>query len=292
MNILKFDDIKNKKGFELKDFIFKNEAITENLEEVLIARAEFEKISINKKSINNSTLKQTKFINCYMRNASFHNVDFTGSKFINCNLEKANFRMCTLNYVEFSKCKINLDEILESLPSQTNLRISILKQLLINQTEMADSKSCYRLLIMIAEEERKDFKNKFTKQTSYYKDLSVLDRISAFKKYVIHSLNYFIWGYGLRVDKLIRFAILNILLFTSIFTLFPIQFIDKLSNNSPKELSFTEAIFQSISLFTSNGYGELVPYGILSNTLVALESTIGLVFLGFLVSAIYRRISK
>lgn len=292
MNILKFEDIKSKKGFELYDFTLKNEGITEDLNEILISKAKFENVSINRKKIENSTVKQSKFIDCYMRNVSFHNVDFTGSKFVNCNLEKANFRMCNLSYTEFSKCKINIEEILESLPSQTNLKISILKQLLINQTEMADSKGCYRLLIMIAEEERKDYRNKFAKQTSYYKDLTVLERLSAFKKYIFHSFNYFIWGYGLRINRLIISAILNILIFATIFTLFPITFSDKADSYHVRNLTFIESIFQSISLFTSNGYGELVPYGVVSSCLVALESTMGLVFLGFLVSAIYRRISK
>lgn len=292
MKKLVYTDIKSKQGFILGDFLFSNETIQEDINEILIARAEFDKISMNNKKISNSTIKQTKFLNCYLRNTSFHNVDFTGSKFINCNLEKATFSICNLNYVEFSKCKINIDEILDNLPSQTNLRINILKQLLINQTEMADTKSCHRLLTLIAEEERKDYKNRFSKKTNYYKDLSFLERASALLNYILQSLNSFIWGYGLKVEKLIRFALLNIIFFALLFALLPLNFVDKLDNYKIRELTFSESIFQSISLFSSNGYGELVPHGILTNSICYTESAIGLIFIGFLVSAIYRRISK
>ncbi|MEC1716440.1 pentapeptide repeat-containing protein [Schinkia azotoformans] len=263
-----------------------------SLEKITIENSKIEGMGLNKAKFTHCDITQTTFDNCYLRNATFHNVDLTGSKFINCNLEKTKFRICNLNYTEFSKCKLNIDEILENLPTQSNLKLTLLKQLLINQNEMADYKSSDRLLLMIADEERLDWKNKFLAKNSYYNNMKSIDRLFSLYYYIVYSISGFIWGYGLRISRLIRFAIISILLFAFINYTFSLKYIDKINNNSTRSLDLKESIFQSFLAFSNNGFGEYVPVGFLSNALFIVESSFGIIFLGFLVSAFYRRIAR
>lgn len=262
------------------------------LEDVTVKNSILKNLGMNKAKFRNSRFTQTTFENCYFRNAEFHGVDLTGAKFINCNLEKTKFRICTLRYVEFSNCKINLDEILGNLPAESNLKIGLLKQLYMNMSSSADRKVCDKILLLILEEEKQDLKNKFKAKNSYYKDLQTLDRLGFLCKYVLNSINDFVWGYGIKIGKLIRFAILTIILFGLIIFISDAKYFNAVNNNELLKLNLYESIFSSYVNFTSVGMGYYVPANVIAKILFGIENAFGLIFIGCLVAALYRRISK
>ncbi|MFM9329899.1 pentapeptide repeat-containing protein [Paenibacillus mesotrionivorans] len=262
------------------------------LEDKTIQNSSLLSLGLNRAKFINSRITQTIVQDCYLRNATFQNVDLTGTKFINCNLEKASFRVCNLRYTEFSKCKINLQEILSNLPTESNLKINILKQLLINQTEMSEKKSCDKLNVLIAEEERVNSKNKFLCLNSYYSNIGTLDRVNSFFSYIMQTISGFVWGYGLSLWKLFRFAVLTVIFFAVIISFLDLEYIDKINNNKVSSLEIHNALFLSFLVFSGSGYGEFLPNGFMSTITFVIESGLGIIFLGFFVSAVYRRIAR
>lgn len=262
------------------------------LEDVTIKNSILKNLGMNEAKFRNSRFTQTTFENCYFRNAEFHGVDLTGSKFINCNLEKTKFRICTFRYVEFSNCKLNLDEILGNLPAEPNLKIGFLKQLYINMNSSADRKVCDKLSLLILDEEKQDLKNKFKAKNSYYKNLQTLDRLESLLKYILNSINDFVWGYGIKIGRLIRFAILTIILFGLIIFISDAKYFNTIDNNELLKLNMYESIFSSYVNFMSVGMGYYIPANITAKVLFGIENAFGLIFVGCLVAALYRRISK
>lgn len=288
------ESIKNISNGGLFEKIHLNDEIDDvkEFQDVTIRNSKITNMGLSKVKINNSRITQTTLKNCYLRNAEFQNVDLTGSKFINCNFEKAKFRVCTFRYVEFHNCKLNIDEILGNLPTEPNLKISLLKQLYINQNLQMEKKSCDKLLLKIAREEKVDWRSKFLCKNSYYKDRNTIDRIYAFIQYILNNINDFVWGYGISIARLLRFALITIFVFAILINTFNAKFFNTLNNNELVKLNFFDSLFSSYVNFTSVGMGYFIPANCIAKLFFVFENMFGLLFIGCLVAALYRRISK
>lgn len=241
-------------------------------------------------------ITQSDIEKCYLRYATFNNVDFTGTNFINCDLENAIFNSCNLRYVTFRNCKLNLKEILGCLPSEINLKVSLLKELRMNQLSLGDNKTADELLIKIHDAEKDLLLERVKCNTSYHKKREDgISRIIAFFNYIMLQINDFVWGYGLKLKRLFRTGVLILLLFAVLIYFFTgeeYMVILETSHDNKVKLNFWESLYASYTNFTTIGYGHYIPTRLTSIILFSIQNLLGLVFLGFLISGVYRRIAK
>lgn len=231
------------------------------------------------------------FQHCYFRNVRFRNVNFTGSFFKDCNFSKATFEACCFWYVRFSKCCLNYDEILQSIPPESNIAISLLRSLRQNAIEMGEKKIADKILLREIEIEKQELKNQFCARTEYYKSgYGTIERFLSGLKFLALLVSGFIWGYGLKLWNLIASGLLSILAFAILI----FKYGSFVSNGSSTrvDLSFFQSLYLSITTFTTLGYGDFTPASVGSYFICAVESFLGIIFLGFLAASVYRRFAK
>ncbi len=241
--------------------------------------------------INDCIFRHCIFQDCYFRNVKFRNVNFTGTFFKDCNFSKATFEACCFWYVRFSKCWLNYDEILQSIPPESNIAISLLRSLRQNAIEMGEKKIANRILLREIEIEKQELKNQCCAKTEYYKSrYDTIERVFAGAKYLGLQTSGLIWGYGLKLRNLIVSALLGILAFA--FLIFKFGTYVSNRDSGGIDLSFLQSLYLSIITFTTLGYGDFTPGSFSSYAICAIESIIGFVFLGFLAASVYRRFAR
>lgn len=232
------------------------------------------------------------FEDCYFRNVRFRNVNFTGSFFKNCNLTKATFEACCFWYVQFSRCSINYDEVLQSLPSESNIAVPLLRSLRQNALEMGEKRIADKILLREIEIEKQELKNQFYSRTEYYKSrYKPIERLLSGVKFLGLWINGFIWGYGLKLQNLLLSAFVCILIFSSLLLIFG-QFVISENPNVAVKLNFGRSLYLSIVTFTTLGCGDFTPASIFTHVVCAAESFFGVIFLGFLAAAVYRKFAR
>ena len=158
-------------------------------------RCIFLRLGLKKAKLDKVTFHQCIFQDCYLRETDFHNVDFTGSIFRDCNLGSATFRSCRFRYATFSRCLLNFREIMQSLPSEPNIAILFLKSLQRNAREVGDKQFADKLLAQQIDVEKRELKNQFWEDSSYYKErYKGLDRWFSLFKFTELVLSGWFWG--------------------------------------------------------------------------------------------------
>lgn len=261
------------------------------LKDVELQRSKLDNLGLKKANFKNCQIKQSIIKDCYFREAEFISVDFTGSRFINCNLEKAKFRMCDFRYVTFSGCRINLQEILGSPPSEPNLLLYFFREVRRNEESMGEGRKADFILIKEIHAEREAYRQEFLSKTSYYKNKATFEsRFFALWKLIKSYLDDFIWGYGLKLSKLIRSGILIIICFATLILLMKQHFKVSISDGLFSEI--VEALYLSVISFSNIGYSEYIPLTFTGKFILGFESLLGAIFIGFVAATLYRKISR
>jgi Pentapeptide repeats (9 copies)/Ion channel len=275
--------------------ISNQEADSLELTSVRLFKSKLYNLGLKKSIFSTCAITQSEIEKCYLRNAKFINVDLTGSNFSDCDLANAKFNSCNLRYVTFRNCKLNLKEIFGCLPSEPNLKIALLKEIRLNQIGLGENKSADEILIKIHDTEKNLLLERVKCNTSYHREREdLISRSIALFSYLFLQLNDFIWGYGLKLSKLFRTAIIILLTFAVIINWFTEkEYISVTpSGNKIIELNFWQSLYASYTNFTTVGYGHYTPTQFTSTLIFAIENLLGLIFIGFLVSGVYRRIAK
>jgi hypothetical protein len=230
------------------------------------------------------------FERCYFRKARFTNVSFVGCLFKDCRFDEAEFRGCKLDRAEFHNCSITYAQLAPCLPSEENLLRELARNLRVNAQNRGQTEDCRRFLLAeIQASERHNFKKAFAWSDPYYgkKYSRFEDRLSGFWTWFWLKLEGFLWGHGEVPGRVIFSAILFILLFAAAFKGLKIGI-----RNMPSGASFLEYIGFSAATLVTVAYGDLLPASFGGRLLATFESGLGLILFGFLVAALYRRISK
>lgn len=266
-----------------------------DLQKVRIFKSTFSNVGLKKAQFNSCSINNSLFENCYLRYAIFNNVDLTGSTFINCDLSNVKLNSCNIRYVEFRNCQINLKEVLGCLPQETNLKIQLLKELRLNQISIGDNKGADDLLIKILDAEKALLMERVKCETSYHQEREdFVSRVKAYFNYILLSLNDLIWGYGVKLSRLFRVALTIIFIFAIlIYLCTDAEYISTtIAGNVLEDLSFWDSLYVSYTNFITIGYGNYIPNSTVTKIIFVTENTLGYIFLGFLVSGVYRRIAK
>lgn len=262
-------------------------------------------INVNFEKVNfkNLTLKRCEFIdskikfshiseNSYLRKSKFFKVDFTGTVFEKVNLEKAEFKGCRLYYVRFEDCIVDYKNILENKPDEPNLAMNLIKSLYKNELQQGNRKEADELFLLYKKEERQFFKhligwkkakknsNKMYQNKNYYDEYrknKKLNKFRVFFKLISSWINSIIWGYGIKIHRIVMSMILGISVFSFIYC----SITDKNCFNS---------IFLSFKAWVLNN--EYDSNNMVVNAVMIIENFLGLVSLALFTSAFYRKVEK
>ncbi|WP_416150823.1 ion channel [Salipaludibacillus sp. HK11] len=268
---------------------------TFTLEKVRIFKSTFSNLGLKKANFTSCSVNNSLFEKCYLRYATFNNIDFTGSSFESCDLQNTKFNSCNLRYVKIRNCHINLKEVLGCLPQETNLKINLLKELRMNQLSVGENKSADELLIKILDAEKDLLMERVKCATSYHKEREdLLSRVLAYLNYISLVSNDLVWGYGLRLSRLFRAGLILVFFFALLIYYFTgSEYITSSVNGAILvKLDFWDSFYASYTNFTTIGYGNYIPITWKTQLIFAIENLLGLIFLGFLISGVYRRIAK
>lgn len=260
-------------------------------------------VNLEKVDFKNLTLKNCEFVdseikfshiseNSYLRKSKFLNVDFTGTVFENVNLEKAEFKNCKLYYVRFEDCIVDYKNILENKPDEPNLAMNLIKSLYKNGLQQGNAKEADELFLLYKKEERQFFKhligwkkakknsNKMYQNEKYYNEYmkdKKLNKFSVFLKLISSLTNNIIWGYGIKIHRIVTSMIFGILIFSFIYF-------------SITEKNCLNSIFLSFKTWMLNN--EYESNNMVVSAFMIIENLLGLVSLALLTSAFYRKVEK
>ena len=266
-------------------------------------------VNLEKVDFKNLTLKNCKFVdskikfshiseNSYLRKSKFTNVDFTGTVFENVNLEKAEFKDCKLYYVRFEDCIVDYKNILENKPDEPNLAMNLIKSLYKNELQQGNTKEADELFLLYKKEERRFFyyligwekliswkkaeknSDEMYQNKKYYDEYrkdKKLNRFSVFLKLISSWTNNIIWGYGIKIHRIVTSMILGILIFSFIYF-------------SITDINYLDSIFLSFKTWMLNN--EYESNNKVVSAFMILENLLGLVSLALFTSAFYRKVEK
>ncbi len=263
-----------------------------DVKNTVLDRCIFDNVGLKQARFSGGAVTHCRFEDSYLRHCIFGQVDFTGTIFTNCNLAAASFAGSKLWYTQFVRCQLNYNEILQSLPTEVNLRKQLLRSLRVNAVDMGEKHIANRILLLELKAEREEHYKIFTSSNSYFRDnYDVIQRFQSLGGWIAHHLRSSIWGYGLRLNALFRTAVIVILSCGLAYWLTGAKFYVP-HTSSRETISFLQALYFSAITFATLGFGDFSPADWTAQLLAAIESLCGCIFLGFLAASVYRRLAR
>lgn len=259
------------------------------LKDVRIANSIFRRIGARHAILTDCHLNQTVFEDCYFRNAKFVNVDFTGSSFINCNFDEAVFEECTFRYARFRGTLIDHRAIRDSLPLEHNLRREVIREIRANAVNLGRNDDAITLLADELEAQKSYYKQRAFSTQGYNAKYTIPQRIEAVRLLLGLEISDFVWGYGFRINRILRLLFATVALFSLIIWISDTEW--RKSNDTESELSFPEAVYVSAAGLVG-GAPDIVPAEGWSQLIAVLEIGAGLILFGLFIAALYRRFAK
>jgi len=138
--------------------------------------------------------------------------------------------------------------------------------------------------------EKKELKARFWARSKYYQDrFDWWQRVLSGAQFLGMKASGWLWGHGLQMSSILRTGGILILAFSLILWRTG-QFSHGISGIV--SLNLPEAVYVSVVTFATLGYGDFAPADSISRFFCAVESLLGIVFLGFLAAAVYRRLAR
>ncbi len=262
------------------------------LRDAKLRRCLFVRIRAKQAEILDSSFKHCVFEDCYFKDTHFSDVDFTDSYFRDCNLTKVSFEGCCLWYVRFSRCRVDYERILHAIPSQSSIAVPLLRELRQNALQMGEKNVADKILVKTIEREKEELKAQFWAISDYYRTrFKRTARIKSGAKFVNLTLSGLIWGYGLKLTNLLLSGLFAICVFSALIAKFGL-FVKDPNCAVGVKLTSLESFYLSVVTFTTLGYGDFTPASALARLICSIESLFGIVFLGFLAAAVYRKFAR
>ncbi len=249
----------------------------------------FRNIRLRNAQFQGGKLTHNQFTDVYLNSAKFEGVDLTGTKFERCDLRHAHFSRCKLWYVEFHRCHLDFDAVRESIPQEVNLKRQFLRSLRVNASRMGDARQARKLLDLELAAEREEQYSILTACNDYFaENFNLGQRITACRRWITQHIQSLVWGYGLRLDRLLCTGALVILVFAIVNWAFGAEF--SVSPDDTRILPFWQSLYVSAVTFSTLGSSDFCPANIHARATAVIESLCGCVFLGLFAAAAYRRI--
>lgn len=254
-------------------------------------RCSLENLGLKHAVISNTRIKYSALSYCYLRNADLRNVDFTGTRFVGCDLGRAKLQLCNFRYCTLMNCRIDLDEFLPNLPQEPNLRKQLLAELRCNQLSIGDKHGADRLLLLEIDAERMLWREELLLRTSYYRDRArPWGRLRAAGRLLKSWFLAAVWGHGLRIGNILASATAVVIAFALL--LYGTGQLSTTGRDGYQEICLLQAVFLSVSSFTTLGFSDILPLFMPMRILLCAEGFLGAVFIAMLGAALYRKIAR
>jgi len=280
------------KPFRGEDKIYANQRLDEHaMADGYFAHCAFVNVSFKRTTMERNRFVDCLFINSYFRRTTVAGCTFTGCRFMNCDFPKISLSGSRFQYCRFQGCYITYSQLKLNMPSEPNLREEITHNLSVETEKMgfyAES-AAFRWDEILCHEENLSLAMRGA--TEWYREhYDLPSRIKSGFKLASSKLNRHLWGYGERVWILIR----NLLILS--FFAFPISFLfvrGGFSKRSGEIVEFLDLIGYSLTrIFPISVASDISPVTPLASSLAALESIVGVIAFGLLVSYLFRWILR
>jgi hypothetical protein len=262
------------------------------VEGVNVRFAYFYRVGMKNAKFTGGRITQSILEDVYARKAKFLNIDFTGTTFRNCNFEKATFSSCNFKYCKFENCQLPINEIVNSLPQEPNLRMDLANNLKTNFAGIGQKKHSDTLLDIEIEAEQKELKAIFLSKTGYYRErYDLIDRIESLLKLIKTQVSAFIWGYGHKVWRLLFSYCIIMLFFSALIFFFHNDYFIE-GEGIERQLNLIESVFLVFASSINFPNIDYQPLNELSRIILFFVSFLGFVYLGLLAATLYRKIAR
>ena len=171
----------------------------------------FTRSSAMDKTFKDVNFKYCTFDSCYFRKCVFDSCDFTGCRFIGTNMRGSSFRGCKFEYATFEKTLVDDDILDTSCPSHENLRQGFARTLRVNYQQLGDTEAANKAIKVELQATEIHLHNAVWSNISYYRNkYSGWKKFSAFLKWSNFKFFDFIWGNGESWQKLLRAAVVSL----------------------------------------------------------------------------------
>ncbi len=250
----------------------------------------FANVSFKESQLRGCRFVDCAFLDCYFRRTLLAGSAFVGCKFVGCDFPRLAIQSCDFRYSRFEGCALPFDEMEHSLPPEANLREELTRRLAIASDFLglqAEGRR-YRLAAIQAHEEH--LRAAVCSDSEWYRGhFAGARRLRAAGRLLASRFNATLWGHGERWFPLIRnFFLLALVLFPAL--LWGAR--DGLETPSGS-LGITEVIWLSVTtILPIDGVPPVVATSVTTKVTLALESFLGLVAGGLVVTLLARRMLK
>lgn len=231
----------------------------------------------------------SRFIDCYFRHTEFRGCNFTGAVFTDCDLPHAKFIECKLPYSRWSNTRVDMVQLLHNLPYEwPQVARDLCQNLRANFRAQGDGTTARRLLFRAMAFHRSTLWETLLVRKSWYRErYGLAQRIGAAIRLIGSWIERLGWGYGESPGLLLLWAAMSTLLFGSYYH---IQgFADSLVING----GFLEQIGRAFefSALSFVGSGERASWPEGPTAAIAIQGSLGILFIGVFAAVVYRWIS-
>ena len=217
-----------------------------------------------------------KFDDCLFVGAVVDNCSFVGCSFLNCNFSRCNIDKCYVDPRSFESC---IDPHI-----YPEIGVSLYQELLHNSRQIAQPEftreAQFQLMRWMRFEKRKEMREG---------EKGLLNLVSTAADISSSWLLEKIAGYGLRLGRFITASIAFVFLISLINYFFQ-HSLGLMLNSKPVD-TFVEALYFSVIVITSLGFGDITPTTQIGQVVVSLEAVSGFFMFAVLASMLYRRIA-
>ena len=244
----------------------------------------FKNVSFSKTHLSYLDFKDCTFSDCIFIGSIIENCIFRKCSFIRCNFYNSAINNCDIDPTSFENCA--------NKETSPDIGTGLFRELLHNSRQIANPdygrEARYQFRRWQRYEKLREFKLKLA--TSRIAPKSIYESIKMFALLTMDWVYEVFFGYGMRLKNFILTSLGLLMLLTAINWFFRDSF--KLMLDDKVISSVADAIYFSVIVVTTLGFGDITPATQIGKIFIAFESLIGFVMFAVLTSIIFKRIAE
>ena len=252
------------------------------------------KLTFQGKTFKNVSFSKTHLSHLDFKDCTFTDCKFVGSIIENCVFRKCSFIRCNFYKSVISNCEIDPTSFKNCADKETspNIGAGLFRELLHNSRQIANPdysrEARYQLRRWQRYEKLRELKLKWA--TSRILSRSIFEVAEMSVSLCRDWVYEFFFGYGMRLKNFIYTSFGLLILLTMVNWVFQDSF--RLTLNGKTVEGFFDALYFSVIVVTTLGFGDITPEALTGRIVVAFEALIGFVMFAVLTSIIFKRITE
>ena len=231
----------------------------------------------------------SRFTDCYFRRTVFRKCDFTGAVFSDCDLPHVKFIECEFPYSRWANTRVDIAQLLLNLPyAWPQVARDLCQNLRANAQAQGDGPAARRLLFRAMTFHRSTLLETVLLRKSWYKErYGWRQRFKSASRLVGSWVERFGWGYGESPGLLLLWAAISILFFGVYYHVLGLADPQVITGGFIEQIG--SALEFSALAFAGSAERSSWPDG--PTAVIAIQGTLGILFIGVLAAVVYRWIS-